>query len=253
MQEGFSVGNRVDCSLTGLAGREGLWHALYPGTVIELVPDSDGLFYFVALDNFLPSILLKRERLSHQREDRCITLPAVGEMVHVLEYDKEVPVWWEAKVIEHWGAKSYIIRVQWLRKWVDHPLLEWIGLKKVRPAVAPEPLLELAAPILCKHCEKRPPFGKHKMCGACYVSDKVDLVMDALDERAKDAERPPPYYRWKHRQLLLTRALIVQQGGQSARRDKRLQKKLVYLTAWMHDALPEHPDEQAWEPDDDQE
>lgn len=124
----FKVGDRVECSLTFLEGHEGLWGALYPGRVVGSL-DHQGM-YWVNLDEFRYSILLRAHRLFPARTD-IITgrYPRVGEQVHVLEYYGRVPVWWEATTtIALQKSPGYIRVVRRHSPWVD-----WVPLKNVRP------------------------------------------------------------------------------------------------------------------------
>lgn len=233
--KGFRVGDRIDCSLTGVPGREGLWHALYPGTVVNVLSDSE---YVVALDNYIRRLAITQDRLFHQRNDVCTIMPNVGDMVHVLEYDKEVPVWWEAKVLQTWRvASADAIKVEWQHTWKGHPQCQWVSFDRVRPAQ--EPRIEPEPILLCKDCKERPCFGQNKLCGSCFVEAKVDGILYVLNERAKSCKQQlPPRYHWTHRQMGLTRALIVQQGGQNAKRDARLRKKLYELVKRLDQMLP---------------
>lgn len=254
MTEGlFKIGDRVDCSLTGLVKYEGLWYALYPGTIVDTI-DEEGLQYFVTLDNYR-SLVLKKHRLSLPRNDRCKYMPLIGSHVHVLENDIDVPVWWEAMVTNITWIPKCKIQVNWLGKYKDHEnTSDSIPLDCVRPAMAPM-VADVAIVPSCFYCKdqgekNRPYFGNHVQCRSCFVEDKVDPILTAFQERraASHDYELPVNYNWKQRQLILTRALIVQRGGQNARRDKRLQKKLMDLVKWMDKHLPEHPDEQEWEP-----
>jgi hypothetical protein len=238
--KGFCVGNRIECSLTGLVGREGLWTALYPGTVIEVL-EEDGSSYVVALDNYLPRLRVTQDRLFHQRNiaDRCTVPPKEGTLVHVLEYDNEIPVWWEATVAYSLGGYQYV-KVNWRHQWKNHAPSQWVSWRSIRLAVPVEEEEQL-----CKDCGKHPLFNKHSVCGACYVADKVDGIMDVLEARIKLVPFDKKH-QWKWNRLLLTRALVAQGGG-GKRRQKRLQKQLIHLSTWLDEVLPEHWDEQEWE------
>lgn len=179
--KGFCVGNRIDCSLTGLIGREGLWTALYPGTVIEVLGEDEEMdvgSYVVALDNYLPRLQVTQDQLFHQRNiaHRCTVIPKEGTLVHVLAYDNEIPVWWEATTMASSGDGA-IVKVNWK----NHALSQWVCRNSIRLAVPVEEEEEQ----LCKDCGKHPLFNKHSVCGACYVADKVDGIMDVLEARIK--------------------------------------------------------------------
>jgi hypothetical protein len=240
--EGFKVGDKVDCDISELPTFKTFKQdVLYPGTIIA--EELKGVFYYVDLSCIgRPQVLLAKRRLTPERTDVCETLPNIGDQIHVqyFEPDNPIPFWRKATVKHVFGKNiaSCFLDGTFVYKWLGD---------FIRPAVAPLPKEEVFTPS-CKECEKHPRFGQHKTCGACFVYDKVDRIMDALDERAQECEHLPARYRWNQRQLLLTRALIAQQGGQSSRRDKRLQKKLIHLTAWFDDVLPKYVDEQEWKP-----
>jgi hypothetical protein len=54
----------------------------------------------------------------------------------------------------------------------------------------------------CKICGSLSIFGQHSLCGPCYVDDKVDGVMDVLEERFRKSWNPSALCQWKWRQLL---------------------------------------------------
>jgi len=240
--EGFKVGDKVDCDIEGhRALKTFKQDVLYPGTITEEL--NGALYYYVDLSCIGHSrVLLAKHRLFPKRTDLCKTMPNVGDQIHVqyFDLDNPIPFWRKATVKNNFGSNiaASFADGTYVYKWMSDP---------IRPAIAPLPKEEEVVTPSCKECGKHPRFGQHKTCGACFVSDKVDRIMDSLDERAQECDQLPSRYRWNQRQLLLTRALIAQQGGQSSRRDKRLQKKLIHLCAWMDDVLPKYVDEQEWE------
>lgn len=241
--KGFSVGDQVEYSITE--------DCLYLATVKRLVPESNTC-WITLHDKYSTYQKVNMDRLSHKRSDRCKVVPPVGTEVHVLEYkDDDTPIWWWKATIS--DAKCYYsectggpVRVTFKNGW------KCVQLQDIRLAVPPKEEEEEEEEPSCKYCKNRPCFGGHSVCGSCYVSDKVDAVMDVLEERTKAIPmdwKPPHQYHWKWRQLILTRALVAQSSANnSKRRQKRLQKQLVELSAWLDDVLPEHLDEQAWEP-----
>lgn len=273
MTEGFpKIGDRVECNLAGLAGREGLWHAWYPGSLIRR--DSDGTL-LVALDDFdrvwVDSVQCRPQR--HDTPQNTRYEIRTGQSVHVLEYDGNVPVWWEAEV-EKIDDSDWVC-VQWSGAWHDHHPTAWVTKDKVRPAKPPAPFVRsivVGKPLrydvllsslpddenyipseeeesVCAGCNT--PYmsfsADRNLCTSCYVDKYVDPILDALTERShflrQDQHDERAEWCQCKRRMAVARAFILHVGGRTARRDLRLIEQFKRAACRANELVPEEDDE----------
>lgn len=128
----FVVDEEVECDLTGLKGREGLWHARYPGRILagrRAAPETAP--YPVQLEDF-DMVRLAPQRIAPRRRDRYVGVPKPHERVQVLERDGAVEVWWDAIVVGVGGDGQ--VRVAWRGEWEDAAEEAVVALADVRLA-----------------------------------------------------------------------------------------------------------------------
>ena len=133
MKEGriFEQGEEVECDLTGLAGRQGLWYARYPGRVFEMVSQTR---VTVQLEDF-DGVTLACRRVYVKRTDTCQTLPPVGKRVQVRMPDGAVDVWWDAVVTKVQASGD--VHVTFDGAWDNEPAQAIVALRDVRPRNKP--------------------------------------------------------------------------------------------------------------------
>lgn len=241
----LKVGDQVDCSFTGIPGREGLWHALYPGEIVDYNPIENT--YQVKLRSFI-TMFLEEHRLFKQRTDRYRGEFKGGEQVQVLEDDCGVPVWWQAFVAEPVQQKDSMIVVKWIGSY-QRVLLSWVDKSMIR--------LQQPKEVICSECEEPIPnnksfFHEFKTCAWCFVETKVDSLLDELDdfEPLSDDEEDTNRFEQLRSYILGKRLFILQTGGSSKVKDERLFKQLKRGLEQLKDLLPEeHEDEEEWSPE----
>ena len=241
----FKVGDKVDCSLTGIPGREGLWCALYPGEVVDYNPIENT--YQVKLRSFI-TIFLEEHRLFKQRSDRYKGEFKGGERVQVLEDDCGVPVWWEAVVSTPVQQNDSSIVVKWKGSY-KRVLLSWVDKSMIR-------LQKQPPQVVCTECDEvilnnKSFFHEFRTCAECFVETKVDSLLDQLDDfvpLSNDKEDTTRFEQLK-KYVLLKRLFILQTGGSSKVKDERLFNQLKRGLEQLQELLPEeHEDEEEWSP-----
>lgn len=251
----FKVGDRVECTFTGIPGRGGLWYSYYPGTILSY--NTRICLYRVQLDAF-EILNIPEDRIHKQRNDRIRYTPFKGDVVHVLEYDGEVPVWWEATVIDSTIKNGNFIHVQWKGSWSDAITEDMVNLDNVRPLFE-EQEPKKPEPVICPQCLEEIPNGKNtfyetKECASCFVESRVDSILDQMEyyeeEYGLEGEggEGARFSRFRN-YVLKKRLFILQTGGSAPKKDERLFKQLKRGLEKMQEMLPEeHPDEEEWDP-----
>lgn len=250
----FRVGDRVECSLTGILCRAALWDSYYPGTILSVYEGNPNI-YQVKLDKY-DTLNLSKNRIYKKRTDRIRRTPVKHEDVHVLEYDGEVPVWCEAIIIDPTIKNGKFIRIQWKGRWSHENTEDMVKLNNVRPAQE-EQEPEKAEPIICPQCLEEIPNGKTTFyeteeCASCFVESRVDSILDQMEsyeeEYGLESFGETSFQKWKV-YVLKKRLFILQTGGSTPRRDERLFKQLKRGLEKMQEMLlEEHPDEEEWDP-----
>jgi len=247
----FSQGARVECNLTDLSGREGLYTGYYPGTFESLRVYTGIPFYRVKLDDF--AILeLDPFRVTPARTDRCPPnyVFTKDEEVQVLEYDSNIPVWWDATVVDPTLNEQSKVLI----RWKFNNMLARAPYYEIRLDSPPKEI----PPYVCPLCDETLLNGKRayctfKMCASCYVEDCVDGLLDVMDEREQHTKRckPEVYYSKEYNKVrndVLTRRMWIKQvGGQTQRKDQRLFNQLENAFQKMDRLLVEHPDEEEYD------
>jgi len=211
----MSVGQRVEVSLTGLPGREGLWHSYYPGVIVEC--DRVLHTYHVRLEDF-QTVWVEDMRVFPERFGDTIRYRRLGDRVDVQlpdisrPGDEPVAVWWTGTLRKQVRNLSNGFNPRyWIVEWDctandkrdadDRPMYE--GIMRTHAPMDWKPLLFSRRCVLCAETTQRLMNGR--WCPSCYALKQI------VRTRGRQTRRHKALVQW-----------TLQLGGLSKRRDRRL-------------------------------